>query len=232
MDNHTKELGKSLLQTLTKTNELLGGHPGKDEKWYRTFKGWKSAFEFAAIFFAMGYACVTYRQWQDAGLNFKVSQRPWVGPDFPLRADGVPIISQVGPNQNYRWDYLFKNYGNSPALRARGHSRTYLLFRGNMNWEEVKKDIENLELLQNSETTIFNNEEAPDSGVSRIPLSLENSNEVQNGSALIVLGGRIEYFDEAGARHNTTWCIIYVPNPIGTKPAVRWHSCPINPIAN
>jgi hypothetical protein len=202
-----------------------------DKRWYKTLKWWKTLFEIIGICSAIVYAGITYRQWLDAGLNFKLAQRPWVGPEFPVRMSGDPIISEVGPNQRFRWDYVFKNYGNSPALRTRGHARSYIL-REDGHWPEIKKDIETLYLPPDSEFTVFTGAEASDSGVSRIALSPELNTEIKDGKSLIVLGGRIEYFDEAGAKHNTTWCIIYIPDPVGTKPAARWHSCPINPVAD
>jgi hypothetical protein len=143
-----------------------------------------------------------------------------------------PIFSDVGANQQFKWNYVLKNYGISPALRARGHARSYILRGGWHDWGTIKRDIEALDLLPNSENTIFNGGESPDSGGSNVLLSPEINDEIQNGKSLIVLGGRIEYFDGAGTQHNTTWCIIYLPDPIGAKKMPRWHSCPINPIAD
>ncbi|WP_128911360.1 hypothetical protein [Granulicella sibirica] len=51
-------------------------------KWYqfdnytgRTISWWKHRLEFWAIFFAIGYAMITFAQWLDAGDNFQVDER-------------------------------------------------------------------------------------------------------------------------------------------------------------
>jgi hypothetical protein len=103
---------------------------------------------------------------------------------------------------------------------------------GRADWGVIKSDIQNLEHTPNTESTIFNGGEAPDSGVSRCSLSPQQGIDIQNGKVLIILGGRVEYFDAAGTRHNTTWCIIYIPDPVGTPHVARWHSCPISSIAD
>ncbi len=203
-----------------------------DKSWYKTLAGWKVLFEIIGICSAILYAGISYRQWQDAGTNFKLQQRPWVGPEFPSRMKDDPVISGVAANQPFRWDYVMKNYGNSPALRARGHARAYVLTAGFGDWGFIRRNIETLELLPNSENTIFNGTEIPDSGVSDRLLPEQDFIDLQNGKTLIVLGGRIEYFDEAGSLHNTTWCMVYLPDPVGTPHVSRWHSCPINPIAD
>ena len=54
----------------------------------RPLRGWKSrrSPEFVAYGFAMGYAIITYFQWQDLRQNFRVDERAWVKLDvvFPL----------------------------------------------------------------------------------------------------------------------------------------------------
>jgi hypothetical protein len=53
--------------------------PVKQKPWrHKTFEWWKARVEFVGIFFAIGYAIVTYMQWYDLRHNFEVDQRAWV----------------------------------------------------------------------------------------------------------------------------------------------------------
>jgi hypothetical protein len=48
------------------------------KSWYKTMQGWKTLLEVIGIPFAIGYAVVTYFQWQDLRHNFEVDERAWV----------------------------------------------------------------------------------------------------------------------------------------------------------
>jgi hypothetical protein len=72
-------------------------NPAKPEQpWYKTFKGWKPKLEAAkiileliAIPFAVGYAVITYNQWQD----LRREQRAWIKSQ----------ISLPEPSRKMRW---------------------------------------------------------------------------------------------------------------------------------
>lgn len=79
--------------------------------WYKTFQGWKSGLEIVAIFAAVGYAYVTYRQWVDLGENFQIDQRAWVG--FINLEE--PMEPAVG---NFTIGVTVENRGKTPATHA------------------------------------------------------------------------------------------------------------------
>ena len=79
--------------------------------WKRT--NWKVALEVVGIFFAIGYAIVTYLQWRDSNRNFLIEERAWLTistihtPEFK---DGRALqqVAQV----------LIANTGKTPARNA------------------------------------------------------------------------------------------------------------------
>ena len=48
------------------------------QKWYQSFKWWKSRIQFAALIAGVGYAFVTYFQWKDLRRNFITNERAWM----------------------------------------------------------------------------------------------------------------------------------------------------------
>ena len=48
------------------------------------WKPWKRGLGIAVGFAGIAYAIVTYYQWRDAGNNFKIDQRAWVGVRFEI----------------------------------------------------------------------------------------------------------------------------------------------------
>jgi alkyl hydroperoxide reductase subunit AhpC len=63
--------------------------------WYKTGQGWKAAIEIIGIAFAVGYAIVTYLQWQDLRHNFIVDERAWLG------IKDITLVNPVELGKNY-----------------------------------------------------------------------------------------------------------------------------------
>jgi hypothetical protein len=218
-----KTIGKILLSLHTQPLSEDTKHP--NSKGYKTFDWWKVRLEVMAFIFAIAYAFITYFQWRDAGHTFQQAQRPWVGPSFPVDNSTDAVFDKIESGVPYRWHYRIKNYGNSPALHSIGHARTFAGSIQTINWNDVKQQIESLDLPENLQSTLFNGQEYPDAGVSNRPLPDALLEQVNSGLALVVLGGRILYLDKFREQHTTTWCVIYVPPEPGKLPG--FHSCPV-----
>jgi hypothetical protein len=81
--------------------------------WYKALNGWKTLLECIAIPFAIGYAIVTYSQWQDLRHNFKVDQRAWVtAARFSISTE----LAANNPTNEIRIYCWLQNTGKTPAL--------------------------------------------------------------------------------------------------------------------
>src|ERR1035437_4673899 len=70
--------------------------------------GLKGALEILGLFAGIGYAIVTYCQWQDLRNNFRADQRAWIKVDYPSFETPPPSVPIT---------VKFTNVGKSPALR-------------------------------------------------------------------------------------------------------------------
>jgi hypothetical protein len=197
---------------------------------------WKGLIEFSAFCIGVYAVCVYKGQWDAAkkandlnAANFRAGQRPWVGISPPVSYGNSPIMEPMEQGKPYIWHYLVKNFGNSPSLRTKQHTRSYGGTQ-KIDWQMVKNDIENLPLPPDNEWTIFPGQEAPNVGESNLPVGQDLLKLINSGDIYIAIGGRIQYFDEFGDSHETTWCMIYIP-PSSGKPS-SWGGCPIISITN
>ncbi len=152
------------------------------------------------------------------------SQRPWVGTD--LRET---VITEITDGKPIEWHVDFKNYGNSPALHVKWHSRVFVNGGAPINWSVVQSEIEQLDLDRDMEFTIFNGQKLPNPGRGYKPAPIGLRDHLQEGTSQVILGGIVSYGDEFQGRHTTTFCIIYNPPKDGIPPG--WIACPISPVA-
>jgi hypothetical protein len=97
--------------------------PTPQRGWYEILQRWKILIEIVGILFAIFYACVTYRQWEDSRDSIKLDERAWVAPvNFCLESGrpqtnnnecgpytrGTPAILRV----------IYKNTGKTIASRV------------------------------------------------------------------------------------------------------------------
>ena len=80
--------------------------------WYETFDGWKQKIEFVALFFAMGYAWITYCQWRDSAKNFRIDERALI----KAGASTTPV--HPDPNQYLTIEVAVINIGKNPARKV------------------------------------------------------------------------------------------------------------------
>ncbi len=85
-------------------------------------QGWKTLLEIIAIPFAIGYAIVTYFQWQELHRNFTLDERAWIQ------------IKQIPGTTGLDFKYMslpleLTNVGKSPARNVRILSRAEVLQR-------------------------------------------------------------------------------------------------------
>jgi hypothetical protein len=179
---------------------------------------------------AIVYAIITYYQWQDQRIDFKRSQRPWVGPVMPVDASTETMFDRIEVNVPIRWHYKIRNYGNSPALNSTLHSRVFFIDPVNVNWNEVQADIDNLEIFKDLPITLFNGQESVNYGISEHPITDSVLTRIKSQQIMVILGGKIQYFDEFREKHTTTFCVIYRHSDPGKFPGSI--SCPVIPIAD
>jgi hypothetical protein len=57
------------------------GNPQEPEHaWYQAIQRWKPLLEIVGVFFAIGYAIVTFFQWRDARRSLELDERAWIAP--------------------------------------------------------------------------------------------------------------------------------------------------------
>ena len=162
--------------------------------------------------------------------NFEAGQRAWVGVLFPTDDDHEGFFDPIIPGRQPVFHYKFKNFGNSPALHVIQHGSGWIIQPGSgggIDWSSVKKRIDSLVLIQAIDDTIFNGDTVSlEPGAVNVGFPTDIA-QINSGTALVILAGRIEYWDtfEGTNVHHTTWCVIYVPPAPGKFPGYR--SCPI-----
>jgi hypothetical protein len=183
-------------------------NPQKPEnRWYKTIDGWKTALEILAIPFAVGYAMVTYYQWQDLRRNFATEQRAWV---FVQNGE-INVHGAVG--EMLATDLTVTNTGKTPAEHITGNVILTVLF-GN---EAIDTEYSDgyLQFPVSSGTVLPNVPQKfritgvvkPKNGRSGNLIIDESFGQALNaGLARIVLYGRLDYLDVNGRQHWVTFC--------------------------
>jgi len=135
--------------------------------------------------------------------TLKISQRPWVG------LEGKPQFIFTGDGQPIRWKYAWQNDGNSPALHLSWHARMFTGPSDRIDWNGIKRAIDNLDTGPAGYITLLNGQSAEDVGISVVYLHSGDSKSIENGSLSVILGGKVTYTDEFGNDHTTTFCRRY-----------------------
>jgi hypothetical protein len=94
--------------------------PKTKDPWYKTLQGWVSVVQLIGIPFAIGYAVVTYLQWQDIRHNFLIDQRAW------LSIDGFQLSHEIDETHPFEVLFHITNTGRTPALNASVQTSTTL----------------------------------------------------------------------------------------------------------
>jgi hypothetical protein len=188
-------------------------HPPKTGgKWHRPFAWWKTRTEFAAYFFAIAYAIITFFQWKDARLTFQLDQRPWVGVVFPdtfaLDGSSIPVVVKI------------QNTGKTPARAIEGDLVATVWTRG----EDTKLGDFSSGRPHNR---VYSGAIFPSDSV-QMTISVSNygaegqqtivpdeslRHDIANGKRYIMYFGRITYSDTFNVRHWTQFCTGSTPPP-------------------
>lgn len=191
--------------------------------WYNSFQWWKSRpvdwwkvrVEFAALFFGIGYAIITYCQWRDSNRNFRIDQRAWVHRSIDAKAPenrvplviGSPLVIPV----------ILANTGKTPAFGVRGYVVLSLLPAGNVpeflyapGHPRVAIQVESMYPGTNSDSIPVVLLGMENGQLSAIKLTEPQITGIATGTMTITIHGRIEYRDIFGRDHWDTFC--YTPN--------------------
>jgi hypothetical protein len=203
--------------------------------WGRQLTWWKPRFEVIAVFFAIGYAVVTYFQWRDQARNFKQSQRPWVGayfksPVFKVE-QGSPIV----------YSFAIHNFGQSPALNAQTKHQIEVIPNKNdgnsAEWNKTQQVMDNIDTTaQPDNQTIFNGQDVPVIGTSYPvfwpEVGPKQAEAIQNETLILALFGKVTYSDIFGDAHVSTFCVVYKAHNFDPSLQNGWKGCPIKTTAN
>jgi len=179
--------------------------------WYKTTEGWKTCAELVAIPFAIGYAIVTYYQWQDLRRNFETDARAWVKVQY-----GLPAVMSETPMVIVN----VINFGKSPALESIVDTVFEIVESKNPpSFKFVAgHDVTVLNLIFPTTNNAKNSEfpVAPTPGNRHL-----TSTELQNlisGQSYVAVFGQVAYRDQFRKQHWTRFC--------------TWQSYAIGPNAN
>ena len=164
-----------------------------EKPWYKTLNGWKIVLEVVGIPFAIGYAVVTYYQWQDLRHNFETDERAWVkyDPDHPNIDSGKTAslpgtLTNVGKSTiliiQAQGVYEVVDANSTPSfnLKTKPHSRV----TSTLMFPNEKVDFPILLMGENS--------------VTARPLTADELQRLHSGKAYIAAFGLILYKDAFG----------------------------------
>lgn len=181
-------------------------NPNKaEQRWYKSFDGWKELLEVLGILFAIGYAVITYLQWRDLRTNFDTDQRAWISVSVQnnvavLPGDSIPISFEL------------LNSGKTPAKNIEGDvvvtavERGQHFIAGDFSHQHHKVHVGVIfpnAPLQFSLPVIRYGSDSPEpivpDGVFR--------HDLETGQRTLVFYGKIQYNDALGTPHWTHFCI-------------------------
>jgi hypothetical protein len=176
---------------------------------------WKIGLECATFVIAIVGLYVFWGQWNAAKTandinanNFRASQRAWIG------MDEKSTITISGINSPIHWNLVFRNFGNSPALRFRLHTHLYP-DQTHFTFPEISQGIHDLRLdsSEESDATIFNGQTISNAADSKSLTSKPGNQMIANHTQPLVIGGRITYYDIFDIPHHYLWCRVYNAPP-------------------
>jgi len=167
-----------------------------------TFKLLKLFLEPIALVFAIVYAIVTFRQWQDIRNNFLVDQRAWVSPVHLLLttdpAEAFPGI--VNPNAGIVvLRILLQNTGKTPAIEYRVQPDVLVSDHVPPCIKEIKPETMKGILPPNATATTFNYEIT-------FRISTEEIRQYHVRKGNLYVSGLVRYKDIFGKDHWTQFC--------------------------
>jgi hypothetical protein len=144
--------------------------------------------------------------------NFKVGQRAWIG----LQEQSTVTVP-LSTSEPVNWDLLFKNYGQSPALRVRIHTRILELIEPNRptshtDYSLVQQNLRNLDMTLPgmSDSIIFNGEVVHNADK---PVDGDARKAIKEHAIPLIIGGKVTYFDIFERPHFYIFCRIYNAPP-------------------
>jgi hypothetical protein len=175
-------------------------HPNNSQrKWYKSLP-WKKWLKTVGVIAGIGYAIVTYCQWRDAGNNFRIDQRAWIGATSigPIPAVGKPLTVTI----------MFRNTGKTPAIKVSPYYNYQFVKKGAKFRFDVKRTYGN--------ELVAPNADAPGTislADGRIAWSQTDDLRARAGDIGLYFFGQIWYADIFKREHWLRFC--YLVEPIG-----------------
>lgn len=171
--------------------------------WYKTVASWKSLLELVGIPFAIGYAIVTFFQWQDLRHNFKVDERAWVN----LRNEMAESqrIDLPPDGQQLSIPIQVSNIGKTPAKDVTVFmSSAYLPIDQSPDFDGAPNaEIGYGSMMPNAPPVVI------PIMPKRLILNPEIRNAFLNGSNYLDIYGRITYEDIFDNPHKARFCFFF-----------------------
>jgi hypothetical protein len=193
-----------------RTNEANDKRYSSSHWWKSTsFEQVKSSVEFAAYFFAIAYAIITYFQWRDAGHDFKIDQRAWVAPSQICQESpgvtppsGSDCMERKPQDRSITYKVLFRNYGKTFATNI----RSYIAFGRSLERRSASpsaKDLPPRGIL--APNGLFN---------MSVPRPVATSELAKYGDETIYVTGKVWYDDIFGKQHWIEFCYSIPANEV------------------
>jgi hypothetical protein len=156
-----------------------------------TYRTVKDLLETVAFIFAIGYAVVTFFQWQDARRNFKTDERAWV---LPL----VPSAEKTDSGDTY-FKIPFKNTGHTPALRVHAWIGTTPNFAAIPNTDPIATG-------NDVDSSVVAPDGIGNTSTMQTPFKDISLDPIRHGARLYIYG-TIAYNDVFGIAHWSQFCV-------------------------
>ena len=182
----------------------------------RRSPAWKAILEWATFIVATVGLYVFYSQWKAADAanrisasNFTAAQRAWLGTD--LLKSNISLPNKV--TDHIEWHFAVQNYGNSPAMNVRGHSRLYIIPGPTPYWNNyLNRSVDGLE-PEFFGSPIFPTQSIFHEGKSGEAIDATTLSDIKAGKRYVVIIGKLFYDDIFGKSHTTQFCRVYVLTP-------------------
>lgn len=181
-----------------------------NKRCYKTLDWWKKVFEVVGIVFAIGYAIVTYCQWQDIRHNFQVDERAWIKNRTDKDITGVYVNSAPVPWSSDVptfpiWTVTLTNIGKSVATDI--HSDGVLEILGNLQTPSMNFPLVH---SQSSLKVLYPQEDTPltvslDQISSPRSLTKDEYDKLMTGDDYFVVFTQTTYRDQFG-QHWSRMC--------------------------
>jgi hypothetical protein len=157
----------------------------------KPLRWWKPRLETIAVFFAVGYAVVTYFQWRDSVRNFLTDERAWIAPHG------------VTPHKPYIASHLaitirYENTGKTPGYIDSIVTRVGFATPTQINWVDTRKA---------GSEAMAPNQEIPVTTVAK-PISDAEFQMIENGKMGLAFDTTVYYHDVFGKFRTTESCVV------------------------